>query len=237
MLLREREPLVPATLVARRNRFVAELVRGDGSTLLAHVANTGRLPRLMEKGREVRFRKSRPGLATDGSLALVRCGTSERRWISLETPLANRVFPELLRARAFPELLGERVVAAEHTVGDSRFDFLLADAAGRERLVEVKSANLFEKGDALWPDAPSERGRKHLEHLRRHAKRGGRAALVFVLMGGKAARLRPAREIDPEFAALLLRAERDGVLLLAAQLRFTPRGAEFERSIPVDPRG
>lgn len=227
--------LEPATLLRRRNRFVAEVFLADGSCADAHVANTGRLPELMIAGRECLLRPAAPreGRRTPWSLCLVRSSPPRSRWISLETPLANRLFEAAVGEGRFPELSGERVLRREQTHGSSRFDFLLADGGGRERLVEVKSANLFVGGEALFPDAPTERGRKHLLELARHSRRGNRSALVFVAMGGEAERLRPNVATDPAFASALAEARDAGVMLLAASFRFTPRDARFERLIPV----
>lgn len=229
-------PLVAGTLLRRRNRFVADVALDAGARAAAHLPNTGRLPELMVPGRRVLLRAAPEGSerATPFTLALVESPPPRPCWISLETPLANRLFAAALGAGLLPALAGERVVRAEQTVGASRFDFLLVDAGGRERLVEVKSANLFVDGEARFPDAPTERGRKHLTELAEHARRGGRAAVAFVLMGGRASVVRPNLATDPEFARLLGRAREAGVVLLGLRFRFDPSGARFDAVVPVE---
>ncbi len=236
-LLEPFPPFEDAVLVSRRNRFVAEVRLADGREALAHVANTGRLPELMVPGRRVLLRPAADGSArrTPYSLALIESPPPRPRWLALETPLANRLFARLVDERLLAELSGESVVRAEVAHGRSRFDFLLADARGGQRLVEVKSANLFVDGEARFPDAPTERGRKHLDELSEHARAGHRAAVVFVLMGGRASRLRPNAATDPLFARALAGAAEAGVLLLAARLGFSRRGVVFEASVPVEP--
>lgn len=228
-------PLAGGTLVRRRNRFVAEVRLDDDAVVDVHLPNTGRLPELMVPGRRVRLRPAAGGGArrTRWSLALVESPAAGRRWIGLETPLANRLFGEIASRGLVAPLAGERPLAAEHRVGRSRFDFLLADGQGRERLVEVKSVNLFVDGEARFPDAPTERGRRHVDELASHAAAGGRAAVVFVLMGGEARRVVPNVSTDPGFGRSLAAARAAGVVLAAVRLRFTTRGVAFDGEIPV----
>jgi sugar fermentation stimulation protein A len=162
-------------------------------------------------------------------MVLVRHG---RRWVSVVPVLANTIFEGALRRRAVGGLLGARIVAREVRRGPSRIDFEIAWRGG-PALVEVKSATFVEKGRALFPDAPTARGTRHLLELSEHCRRGGRAFVVFVVQRDDARSLSPHAANDPVFAAALSRAMRDGVRVLAFACRVAPDGVRLDRRIPV----
>lgn len=146
--------------------------------------------------------------------------------------LANAVLAAALDRDGVPGLRGARVVSREVRQGTSRFD-LMIQHRGRRVLVEVKSATLVEDGVALFPDAPTARGTRHLRELTEHARRGGHAAVVFVVQRADAHALRAHASNDPAFAKALRDAARGGVRLLAYACRVTPRGVRLLRRIPV----
>ena len=146
--------------------------------------------------------------------------------------LANRILEAALARRGAAGLRGARVVEREVRRGRSRIDFLVAHR-GRRLLVEVKSATLVEGSCALFPDAPTARGVRHLRELRDWAGAGGGAAVVFVVQRSDAARLSPHAGNDPAFAQALQDASRAGVRILAYTCQVTRRGASLVRRIPV----
>jgi sugar fermentation stimulation protein A len=223
-------PLVAARFVSRENRFVLR-ARVGGRVVRVASRDPGRLRELLVPGARLRLVPAPPGSArrTRYTLALVRHAGV---WISLVPALANDVLAAAVARRGAAGLRGCRVVRREVVRGRSRFDLLLCDRRG-ERLVEVKSATLVENRVALFPDAPTLRGARHLRELVAHVRDGGRASVVFVVQREDADELRPHAENDPAFAAALRAAAAAGVSLHAYACRVTPRGVGLARQVPV----
>ena len=165
------------------------------------------------------------------TVVLVRNG---QRWVSVVPALANEVLVSALARNRVPGLRGARVLAREIHHGRSRFDFLLLHR-GHRLLVEVKSATLVEDGVALVPDAPTVRGARHVRELTERVRRGGRAAIVFVVQRDDAGALRAHAGNDPAFAAALEAAARAGVRVLCYACRVTAQGVTLDRRIRVAP--
>ncbi len=223
-------PLVAARFVLRPNRFVV-VARCGGRLVRAASRDPGRLRELLRPGARLRLVPAPPGRArsTGHTLALVR---HRGEWVSLIPALANDVLVAALRREGVPGLRGARVVAREVTCGRSRFDLLLSTRSGR-CVVEVKSATLVEERLALFPDAPTARGARHVRELGALVRRGVRAAVVFVVQRADADALRAHAGHDPAFDAALRKAVRAGVRVLAFTCRVTPRGVSLVRRIPV----
>lgn len=225
-------PLVPVIFVRRLNRFAAEVRSArDGRRLRVHLPNSGRMEELLRPGAEARVHPRDPARGrTAGTLLLVRY---RGRWVGVDSRLPNRLFEAGLACRAlapFGRVTGWR---REVALGAGRVDFVLDDARGR-RLVEVKSCNKVERGIALFPDAPTTRGARHLRTLARAARRGARAAVVWFVQRSDAFCLRPDRAADPEFAEAAARAAAAGVKLYAYACRVGPRAVAALRPIPVE---
>jgi len=222
-------PLLPATFVARPNRFLIVARRGR-QRILAACRDPGRLEAVLRPGVELRLMPARPGRRrTAFDVALVRCG---RTWTSLVPVLANRILEAAIEAGHVPGLRGARVLAREPAHGKGRFDFRIAHR-GRRVLTEVKSVGLVVEGRALFPDAPTARGTRHVRALARHARRGGAGLLVFVAQRSDAASVTPCRAIDPDFGDALTEARRSGVRLLAFNCEVSPAGCRLRERIPV----
>lgn len=223
-------PLVPGRFVRRLNRFAA-LVEVGGRGALAHLPNSGRLGELLVDGRPVYLRVRRQGgrrCAYD--LALVRY---RGRLVSIDARLPNRLVAEALGAGRIGPLRGYRRVRAEVRRGNHRLDFVLDGRAGR-CLVEAKSCTLVEGGTALFPDAPTQRGREHVELLARAARRGAHACVIFVVQRADPVVFRPFAEADPDLARALVRAARAGVRVLAYRCHVTRRAIALADRIPVE---
>lgn len=210
-------PLRSATFVERPHRFATRCRFDDGEVVDSHLADPGRLKELLVPGAE---------LLLDGPFPPPRklawstvLGRVDGSCLTLQSAIANRLFPLLLDRGFFPSLTGP--VKSEVTHGDSRFDFQVG-----ETLVEVKGLTLH-VGDGLgaFPDAPSARARKHVLGLTEHVARGGSAAVVFVGGRGDILRAEAARDIDPKFADALAAARVAGVQVLAAGVTWDQRGA------------
>ncbi len=221
--------LVPARFVSRPNRFVI-VARIGRATVRVASRDPGRLRELLIPGVTLLLAPSTdPRRRTAFTAVLVRKG---RRWVSLVPALANAVFAAAVEAGRAPGLRGASIRGREVTRGQSRFDFVLRHR-GREWLTEVKSASLLEGGQALFPDAPTTRGTRHVRELTAHARAGGRALVVFVVQCGGAQCLSPHAGHDPDFARALVDAHRAGVRVLAYACRVSPRGIAITRRIPV----
>lgn len=222
--------LLAATFQARPNRFLVHARIGE-RLVRAASRDPGRLRELLRPGARLLLAPSSdPRRRTRYTVMLVWKG---RRWVSVVPALANRIFESALLRGGVPGLRGARVLAREVKHGRSRLDFLLQHR-GEPLLVEVKSATLVEGRRALFPDAPTERGTRHLRELTALARQGRRAGVVFVVQRSDARRLAPHGGNDPAFAAALSEAVRAGVQVRAYACRVTRRGASLVRRIPVE---
>lgn len=229
--------LVPATFRSRPNRFLVE-VELDGRTVLAHLHDPGRLKELLTPGVDLRLKPADTGAAarkTAWTAALVRAGTE---WVSIDSGLPNRFVEQCLRTGAIHEFRDYAVARREVPFGRSRFDFQLV-GSGMDVLLEVKSATLVADGLALFPDAPTARGTRHLRELAEASARGFAGTVLFLVQRADARALRPHGAIDPAFARALREVYREGVEVLAYTAAVSPAGMGLGRRIPIllDPPG
>ena len=223
------QPLVPGHFIHRVNRFAA-LVRVDGREERVHVRNSGRLGELLRPNRPVFLEPAAgKGRRTRFTLALVRLPGG---YVSADAHLPNALIEAGLRRGVVPGCRGFELVRREPAMGRKRADFLLT-RAGRPCLVEVKSVTLIEAGTAVFPDAPTARGRAHLNHLIAARRQGMEAVVLFVIQRADAVAFAPNRRTDPAFAAALGRAVRVGVRVRAVTCRVTRREVRLGRCVPV----
>lgn len=196
----------------RLNRFVAR-VEIDGEIVTAHVPTSGRLGELLLPGAEVQLRSSsNPQRKTAWDLMLVKTGET---WVSLDSRLPNYLVGQLLRNEALAPFPGATDIKPEYVYGESRLDFAFTDGDGQRTLVEVKSVTLVEDGVAMFPDAPTLRGTRHLRELARAVGEGYRAAVLFIVQRDDATSFAPNHRTDPAFAGALREAEEAGVEIYA----------------------
>ena len=213
----------------RLNRFAA-LVDMDGREVMVHVANTGRMTELLTPGRPVLLRPvDKPERRTAYDLMLVDLGFA---LCSTDSRLPPRLVEEAVLEGRLEAFAGFSEVRREVTFGESRFDLLLTGNAG-VCYVETKSVNLVEDGVALFPDAPTKRGRKHLGTLEKAVAEGYRAAAVFVIQRPDAEAFRPHVAADHAFAQALRRAASNGVEVYAYACSVTCECIQIERRIPA----
>jgi sugar fermentation stimulation protein A len=222
-------PLVKGTFLSRPNRFLA-IVRVRGEEAGCFVPNPGRLRDLLRPGTSVYLRKTASGgRKTRWDLALARHGSL---LVSVDTRMVNLLIPDAIRSGLIPSLRGLEVVKPEYPFLDSRLDFLMRDGEGPV-LLEAKSCTLVERGIALFPDAPTARGRRHLETLSTGARRGMRAMVVFVIQREDGEVFSPNDGLDPEFAVAFRQALAAGVSACAFTCRVERAGITPHREIPV----
>jgi sugar fermentation stimulation protein len=209
----------------------------DGTAVEAHIADRGRLERLLVPGAEVHVARALPAGAgpprrTQFTLLVAREGAAGPL-CCVDPAGANRLVRALLDA-ADPvlPLPAHRAVRAEVRHGASRFDFELALRRGGKLLLEVKSVGVAEDGVALFPDAPSERAARHCRELAARVRRGGAAAILLVAQRGDVRSIRP-HPVDPLFARELAAAHAAGVRVLGVAFEVTLDGFVYLGPRPV----
>jgi len=220
--------LVAGTFVQRDNRFRAT-VRVDGQLGAAHVSSSGRMWELLVEGAPVWLRPAAgPGRKTAYDLALVE---SDGVLVSVDARLPNHLYREAWEGGSVWRA-GQGSLEHEVRRGGSRLDFRVTgrDAA---RWIEVKSVTLVRDGVALFPDAPTVRGTKHLTELQAIVRGGEEGAVVFVVQRCDAHRFAPHRDADPQFADALVAASRAGVLVEAYACDVSTQGIAISRALSI----
>ena len=215
------------TFLDRPNRFIAH-VEIDGAAEVCHVKNTGRCRELLQPGAAVYLEKAaNPLRKTKYDLIAVEKGTL---LVNMDSQAPNKVFGEFVASgKLWP---GIKAIRPEFTWEDSRFDYRLEDADG-PIFVEVKGVTLEHDGVVRFPDAPTERGVKHLRGLRRAVEQGYRAAVFFVIQMEGMKCFIPNDETHPAFGAALREAAAAGVEVLAWECSVAPDQMEILRPVPV----
>ena len=209
--------LIPATLIRRYKRFLADVVLENGEQVTVHTPNTGTMLGCAEPGSRVWLRDS-GNPARKYPLGWELSSSDRGTLIGVNTHLANHLVQEGIETGQLVELQGYQSLRREVRYGEegSRIDLLLQHAARPACYVEVKNVTLVrEAGIAAFPDAVSQRGSKHLRELAGLVRQGYRAVLVFCVQRGDAEVVEPARDIDPVYADTLARAVNQGVEVLA----------------------
>ncbi|SDK56977.1 DNA/RNA nuclease SfsA [Billgrantia gudaonensis] len=211
--------LKPGTLLRRYKRFLADVRLDDGREVVAHCPNTGSMRAVDVPGCRVWLAPStNPArkLAWTWELIELPQPDGTTAFASVHTGRANRIVEEALRAGRLARLSGYASLQREAAVTGARLDFRLDDPVRPTAYVEVKQVTLREAdGHGYFPDAVSERGRKHLEALATLVARGQRAVLLFCVAHGGIRDVAPAAHLDPAYAATLARVAATGVEVLA----------------------
>ena len=215
----------------RVNRFVAR-VEIDGREERVHVKNTGRCAELLVAGNTVYLEKSEAaGRKTAFDLVAVEKHAGDGvRLVNMDSMAPNCAAAEWLAAGGLGPMDALR---AEVTIGDSRFDFC-GTQGGRRVVIEVKGCTLEDEGVARFPDAPTERGVKHLRGLARLARQGERCAVLIVVQMKGVRLFQPNWSTHLEFGEALIEAREAGVEILAMDCRVVPGGVEIDAPVPVD---
>ena len=218
--------MVPGIFLSRPNRFIAH-VEIDGQAETVHVKNTGRCRELLVPGCQVWCQKSdNPARKTKYDLITVRKG---QRLINMDSQAPNRAVGEWLRAGG----LGNVEQLRPETVHeDSRFDFSFL-LEGKRCFLEVKGVTLETDGVCAFPDAPTERGAKHLRGLAKAAREGYGAYVLFVIQMENVKCLHPNDATDPRFGEALREAAQSGVQVLAMDCRVSEKELNIHTPVPV----
>jgi sugar fermentation stimulation protein A len=218
--------MCPGVFLSRPNRFIAH-VEIDGREEVVHVKNTGRCRELLPSGAKVWCQRSdNPNRKTKYDLITVQKG---ERLINMDSQAPNIAAGEWLRAGGLGEIEN---LKAETVHGDSRFDFSF-DLDGRRCFLEVKGVTLENDGVCAFPDAPTERGTKHLRGLTEAAREGYGAFVLFVIQMSDVKYLHPNDSTDPAFGAALREAAETGVTVLAMDCAVTEDSMEIRLPVLV----
>jgi sugar fermentation stimulation protein A len=224
-------PLYPGRLVRRYQRFLADVELAGGTIVTAHCPNSG----------------SMKGCAVLGNPVLLSVADNPKRklkytwelvladgcWVGINTGLPNRLVREGIETGIIDELMGYPAIRPEVKYGEkSRVDLLLSGPSGLCYL-EVKNVTLVEGDVALFPDAITTRGQKHLRELMEMVRQGHRGVIFFVVQRGDGASVAPADSIDAEYGRLLRLAAKSGVDVLAYQASVTPQQIVLTHRLPV----
>lgn len=224
------DQVVHGTFLRRLNRFVAEAEIG-GRVETVHVKNTGRLKELLVPGATVSLEIS-PNAArkTRHSLIAVKKG---KGWVNIDSQVPNDVVQEAILGGSVRELARVDVLKREAHRGDSRFDFYF-ESGEKRGFVEVKGVTLEKGGTAMFPDAPTVRGTKHVLELAKAAEEGYAAMVLFLIQMRGCRLFRPNESMDAAFADALRIAARRGVAILAYDTRVSDAEIEFGDPVEVD---
>lgn len=230
-------PLIPATLVKRYKRFLADVMLPTGETVTVHCANPGSMIGLNVPGARVWLSKSaNPNrkLAHSWELIEVDLGAGTE-FVGINTGHPNALAAEAIAAGAIPELTGYATIRREVRYGNgSRVDFLLQHPARPPCYVEIKNVHLMRRpGLAEFPDAVTKRGTKHLQELSVMVAGGARAVMLFLVQIGSAGSFALARDIDPAYGRAFDAARSAGVEALARRCRVTRDGIEVAEAVPI----
>lgn len=228
------EAELSGTLIRRYKRFLADIELEDGSELTVHCPNPGSMTGTKSPGSPVRCSThDNPKRKLRHTLEMIRVG---RTWVGLHAARANAIAKRALEANAYAPFAGYEKIESEVTVPEgSRFDFRLSGHPTRDEpcWIEVKSVTLCNSRRAMFPDAITTRGRRHLEHLIERKKLGERAALLYIVQRADADSVEPADDIDPEYGAVLRKAAAADVEIHALGARISGDRARLDRVLPV----
>jgi len=220
------EKMIPGIFLSRPNRFIAHIEIGDKPEI-CHVKNTGRCRELLPEGAKVWCLDAlSPKRKTRYDLITVQKGD---RLINMDSQAPNTAAKEWLLAGGLGEIEDLR---PESRYGDSRFDFAF-QKEGRPCFLEVKGVTLEQDGVCAFPDAPTERGVKHLKELTRLAEQGYGAYVLFVIQMENVKYLHPNDATDPAFGMALRAAKGAGVQILAMDCTVTPDTMAIGKAVEV----
>jgi sugar fermentation stimulation protein A len=220
------ENMVPGIFLRRPNRFIAYVEIG-GEEVICHVKNTGRCRELLVPGARVWCQHwDKPERKTKYDLIAVEKGS---RLINMDSQAPNAAAKEWLQQGGLGEI---SELKPERTWGDSRFDFSF-QKDGRLCFLEVKGVTLEHNGICAFPDAPTQRGVKHLQELTHLAQSGYGAYVLFVIQMDDVVHLHPNDTTDPAFGKALRQAAAAGVQVLAVDCRIEPDSMTLRKPVPV----
>jgi sugar fermentation stimulation protein A len=225
------QSLVHGTLIKRYKRFLADVRLDDGTEVVAHCTNSGSMKSCLENGAEVYLTPvTDPKRRTKFTWEMIKINGG---WVGINTANPNKLAFEAISAGLIPDLTGYTNVKREVVFGDSRFD-VYAENETEKCFIEVKNVSLKEGKYALFPDAVTTRGQKHLKTLMEVKATGIRAVMLYIVQRTDVEVFAPAREIDPEYTKILKQAINAGVEVIVLLVEVTQQGIDIKKKLPVE---
>lgn len=222
--------LIKGILIRRYKRFLADVQLEKGEIILAHCTNSGSMKSCIEPGADVMLSPvDDPKRKTRYTWEMIKIDNS---WVGVNTMNPNRLAFEEVSAGNIPGLEGYTRVQREVQFEDSRFDLMAANEH-ETCFIEVKNVTMMENGIALFPDAVTERGRKHLETLMKVKQQNMRAVMLYVIQRTDTNIFMPAYNIDPGYAATMKKAVEAGVEIIPLQVLVTPETILPLKILPI----
>lgn len=223
--------LIHGILIKRYKRFLADVKLDDGNIVVAHCTNTGSMTSCLEKGAEVFLSPANdPKRKTKFTWEMIKINGD---WVGINTGNPNKLAFEALSQNLIGGLKGYTEVKREVKWEDSRFD-VMAHNDSETCFIEVKNVSMKDGDFALFPDAVTTRGRKHLETLIRVKKEGMRAVMLYVVQRSDVSKFSTADNIDPEYGFALRKAIKCGVEVFVVQVKVTPSEITIAKTLPVE---
>ena len=224
-------PLVRGTLMKRYKRFLADVKLETGEVVTAHCTNSGSMKTCLEVGAPVYLSPvNDPKRKTKFTWEMIYINNG---WVGINTSVPNPLVFEAIKKGEIAELQGYTELKREVRFGDSRFDIYAANQK-EQCFIEVKNVTMKTGKYALFPDAVTLRGRKHLETLIKVKEQGMRAVMVYVVQRTDVSVFGPAVNIDPQYAAVLAKAFEKGVEIIPLQTEASPVGYKITGKLPFD---
>ena len=225
-------PLIKGSFIKRPNRFVT-IVKVGNKSVKSHLPDPGRLSEILTPGRELYLRKAITSKhrKTDYSTILAKYNGE---LVSLVSALPNKFVKECISTKILSFLKDFELVKPEVVYGNHRFDLLLKDKSNDPFYLEVKSATYVENGIAEFPDAVTDRGKRHVQTLQTLVEAGFQAGVLFVVQRSDANSFQPMWKRDPKFGKALVNAYRAGVHVWCITTRISKTNMTFKKEIPVN---
>ena len=222
--------LIKGKLIRRYKRFLTDVELEDGTIVIAHCTNSGSMKTCIEEGAPVYLSPAKdPNRKTKFTWEMIFINEG---WIGINTIIPNKLAYDAIRNGEIKKLRGYTTVKREVKFGDSRFD-IYAENETEKCFVEVKNVTMKVGDSALFPDAVTTRGRKHLETLIEVKKQGIRAVMLYVIQRMDIDTFGSAEDIDPKYAKSLRKAIKNGVEVIAVQAKVSPEGIEIANEIKI----
>ena len=206
--------LIHGKFIERPNRFVVVFETEPSLTETAHLRDPGRLKELLIPGAKLLLRKAKPNPKRKTKYDVIAVFNQDI-WVLINSGFHSDIAADLIESELIKELSNYSILRREYTYGKSRIDFLLTNQEKFKMLLEVKGCTLVEKGLAKFPDAPTLRGKKHLEELSHSIGDGFKAAALFLIIRNDAKEFTPNTAMDPDFSSALGSAMENGVFIIA----------------------
>jgi len=225
------DKLVHGRLIKRYKRFLADIELDNGEIITAHCTNSGSMKSCLENNAEVYVSPANDSKRkTKFTWEMIKINGN---WVGIHTGNPNKIAFELIKKGEIDKLKGYTEVRREVKFQDSRFD-IMARNESQTCFVEVKNVTFKEGNYALFPDAVTIRGKKHLETLMQVKQQGMRAVMLYVIQRTDVSVFAPAKDIDPDYSVTLKKAYGKGVEIIPVQTKVTPQNIELYQELPFE---